>query len=92
MPPHKGIATVRRSVVLPADLVQDALRLAPAPLRENLNQLTVTALREYTERRRAIAFAEAMAAMASDPAIRSECAVIARGLAGTEGDGLGERE
>jgi hypothetical protein len=92
MPPHKGLATVRRSVVLPADLVRDALRFAPAPLRENLNQLTVTALREYTDRRRAIAFAEAMAAMAADPAVRSVCAVLARGLAAAEGDGLGERE
>ncbi len=78
-------------MVLPADLVRDALRLAPAPLRENLNQLTVTALREYTERRRALAFAEAMAAMAADPAIRSECSAIGSGLAAAEGDGLGER-
>jgi hypothetical protein len=88
---HKNAATVRRSVVLPADLVRDALRLAPAPLRENLNQLTVTALREYTERRRALAFADAMAAMAADPAIRSECVAIGRGFAVAERDGLGEQ-
>jgi hypothetical protein len=72
--------------------VRDALRLAPEPLRENLNQLTVTALREYTERRRAIAFADAMAAMAADPAIRSECAATGSRFAVAEGDGLGESE
>ena len=92
MPSHKGHATVRRSVVLPADLVRDALRLEPAPLREDVNQLMVTALLECTARRRAVAFAEAMAAMAADPAIRSECVAIGRGFAVAESDGMGEQQ
>jgi hypothetical protein len=80
--------TVRRSVALPARLVEEATRLAPGELRDNLNRLVVISLEEYVKHRRAIAFEKAMAEMAADPAIRSECGSIAADFAGTERDGL----
>ena len=83
--------TVRRSVVLPAKLVEEANAHAEPALRGNFNRLTVTALREFAERRKARAFADAMAAMAADPAIRTECNAVAEEFAAAEGDGLGDR-
>lgn len=83
-------STVRRSVALPRQLIQDAAEVAPAELRGNLNRLVVTSLREYAERRRAQAFEEAVARMADDPTIRKECARIAREFAGADADGLGD--
>jgi len=38
-------------------------------------------IREFTERRRARAFEEAMARMADDPAIRKECGATSREFA-----------
>ena len=64
-------STVRRSVALPRQLIQEAVEAAPAELRGNLNRLVVTSLREYAERRRARAFEEAMTRMAEDPDVRS---------------------
>lgn len=80
--------TVRRSVALPRELVEEALAIAPPELRHNLNRLTITALREYAERRKAQAFAAAMAAMAADAAVAAECAAINEEFAVAEGDGL----
>ena len=85
----KRPSTVRRSVALPRQLVQDAVEAAPAELRGNLNRLMLTSLREFTERRRAQAFEEAMAKMASDPGIQKECAAISQEFAEAEADGLG---
>jgi hypothetical protein len=92
MATRAGSKTIRRSVVLPAGLVEEAVALAPIELRGNLNQLTVTALREFTARRRALAFSDAMAAMAADPAIRKESAAIAGEFTAAERDGLGDRK
>ena len=80
--------TVRRSVALPRPLVEEAAKLAPKHLRENLNRLVIVSLEEYVKRRRMEAFQEAVAQMAADPAIRSECAAIACDFAATESDGL----
>ena len=83
-------STVRRSVALPRQLIQEAVEAAPAELRGNLNRLVVTSLREYAERRRARAFEEAMTRMAEDPDVRSECAKISREFGVADADGLGD--
>jgi hypothetical protein len=79
---------IRRSVVLPQDVVAEARAAAPEELRDNLNRLVVVSLREYAERRRAEAFVKAMEEMGADPAIQTECRRIEREFAGTEADGL----
>jgi len=88
MPDHK-LKTVRRSVALPRDLMDDVFSVAPPELKGNLNRLVVVSLRDFVARRRAEAFQQAMAEMGTDPAIRSECAAIAEEFAPTERDGLG---
>ena len=80
--------TVRRSVALPRQLVEEATAAAPRELRENLNRLVTVALQEFAAHRRARTFEEAMAQMAADPAIRAECAAISRDFAIAETDGL----
>lgn len=80
--------TVRRSVALPQDLINDALAVAPPELQGNWNRLVLTSLRDYVARRRREAFAEAMAEMAADPAIRGESNVIAAEFSVAERDGL----
>jgi hypothetical protein len=82
--------TVRRSVALSRQLVEDASAVAPPELRQNLNRLVTVALREFAARRRTRAFEEAMARMAADPAIRVECSAISRDFAITEADGLSD--
>jgi hypothetical protein len=84
----RAAKTVRRSVALPRDLVDEVAATAPAALKGNLNRLVVVALREFVAHRRAQAFEEAMARMATDPAIRAECAGISREFRVTESDGL----
>jgi len=80
--------TIRRSVALPRQLVEDVSALAPPELRQNLNRLVTVALQEFAAQRAARAFEEAMARMAADPAIRAECVAISRDFAATEADGL----
>ncbi len=80
--------TVRRSVALPRQLVEEVSALAPPELSQNLNRLVTVALQEFAARRQASAFEEAIAKMATDPAIRAECAAISRDFAIAEGDGL----
>ena len=87
MPTHKP-ATVRRSVALPSQLVNEVLLLAPPELRDNLNRLVIVSLQEFAARHRAQAFDDAMARMASDPAIRAECAAISGDFASADLDGL----
>jgi hypothetical protein len=81
-------ARVRRSVALPAELVDEATRVAPAELRHNLNRLVVVSLQEFVSRRKALAFADAMAQMAADPAILTECGQIESEFASAALDGL----
>lgn len=80
--------TIRRSVLLPTQLVEDATAVAPEPLRGNLNRLVVTALRQYVAIEKQKAFEAAMRAMAADPAIQSECVAIAGEFAPADSDGL----
>ena len=84
--------TVRRSVALSRQLVDEVTAAAPPELRHNLNRLVSVALREFATHQKARAFDEAMARMADDPAIRAECAAISREFAATEADGLKRAE
>ena len=80
--------TVRRSVALPRQLIEAASAVAPPELGQNLNRLVTVALQEFVARRKAREFEEAVAQMAADPAIRSECAAIERDFGIAEADGL----
>ena len=80
--------TVRRSVALPGRLVEEAKKLAPKDLRDNLNRLVIVSLEEYVKRRRMAAFEAAIAAMAADPAICEACADIESEFRAADLDGL----
>ena len=80
--------TVRRSVALPRQLVEEVSAVAPPELRQNLNRLVTVALQEFAAKRKERTFEETMAQMAADPAIQAECAAISREFAGAETDGL----
>jgi hypothetical protein len=80
--------TLRRSVALSRQLVEEASALAPPHLRQNLNRLVTVALQEFAARQKAREFEDAIAAMARDPAIRAECSLISEAFRGTESDGL----
>ncbi|HEY3305091.1 MAG TPA: hypothetical protein VGL70_16315 [Candidatus Binatia bacterium] len=80
--------TVRRSVVLPRQLIEDASAAAPPELSQNVNRLVTVALQEFAARRNERKFEEAVAQMAADPAIRSECVAIERDFSIAEADGL----
>jgi hypothetical protein len=88
MKSRKRTQTVRRSVALPRSLVDEVTALAPPEARKNMNRLVTIALRDFAARQKAIAFEEAMARMAADPAIRSEDAAISREFRVCENDGL----
>jgi ribosomal protein L17 len=90
MPVKTASKTIRRSVALPRQLVEEANAFAPKELRQNLNRLVTVALKEFSARQRERAFAEAMAQMAADPAIQRVCAGVGKEFASTEGDGLGD--
>ena len=81
-------ARVRRSVALPRELVEELARVAPRELRDNLNRLVIVSLEEFVARRKASAFEDAMARMAGDPAIRSECSKIDSEFGPASLDGL----
>jgi hypothetical protein len=83
---------VRRSVSLPQDLVALALESAPQALKGNFNRLVRTALEEYIEARKASVFAEQMRAMAADPGLQREIAIIKHEFLNADADGLGEGE
>jgi metal-responsive CopG/Arc/MetJ family transcriptional regulator len=82
------LRTIRRSVALPGTLVEELSALAPAELRGNWNRLVTVALREYAVRRRALAFESQMAAMAADPEVQAECAMIGKEFSVAGLDGL----
>ena len=84
----QSLTTVRRSVALPARLVQEILELAPKEEGQNFNRLVRVALEEYIQAHRTRAFAQAMSDMAHDPAIRRESAAITRAFRSAEADGL----
>ena len=80
--------TVRRSVALPRRLVEEVICLAPADAGRNWNRLVITALEEYAARQKRVKLEQAMAAMAEDPAIRSEMRSIDKLFCKMEPDGL----
>jgi hypothetical protein len=80
--------TVRRSVALPRQLVEQVSALAPPELRQNLNRLVTVALQEFVAQQKARAFEEAIAKMGTDPAIRVECATLSGDFMITEANGL----
>jgi hypothetical protein len=86
--PKKTQKTIRRSVALPRQLINEASAVAPPELRQNLNRLVTVALQEFAAKRRERAFEQAIAQMAADPAIQAECAVIAKDFTIAEADGL----
>ncbi len=86
--PHKAAQTIRRSVALPRQLVDEVLSLAPPDSAGNLNRIVADSLRQFVAHRRALALDAAMANMAADLAIRKESKVIAAEFVGTEMDGI----
>ncbi len=62
-----------------------------AEIRVDVMRFVTEALRKYVERRRQVQFEAAMARMAADPAIRSECMAIDEAFRVAEGDGLEAR-
>ena len=82
------LRTIRRSIALPGVLVEELSALAPAELGGNWNRLVTVALLEYAARRRALAFESQMAAMAADPGVQDECAIIGRECSLADLDGL----
>jgi len=75
-------------VALPKHLIDEATAVSPPELGQDLNRLVTIALQEFAARRKTRVFEEAMAQMAADPAIRSECEAIERDFCVTEADGL----
>jgi hypothetical protein len=80
--------TIRRSVALSRQLVEDVSAVAPPELRQNVNRLITVALQEFAARQKERAFEEAMARMAADPAIQAECRATEREFAIADADGL----
>ena len=80
--------TVRRSVALSRQLIEEVSAVAPPELRQNMNRLVTVALQEFASKRKERAFEDAMAKMAADPAIQAECASISKDFSAAEGDGL----
>jgi hypothetical protein len=80
--------TVRRSVALPYKLIEEVRTVAPPELRGNLNRLVTVALQDFVTQRKKRSFEEAMAEMADDPAIRTECAILSKEFVIAETDGL----
>ncbi len=86
----KNIAknTIRRSIALPNELVEELRAVAPPELRDNFNRLVTFILIDFTRRQKKYQFETAMAKMANDPAIREVCSVLPEEFAEAENDGL----
>jgi hypothetical protein len=84
----KQSATVRRSVALPKELIDEVQTVAPVELRDNLNRLVIVALQDFAARQKAHAFEEAMAQMAADKQLQEESRAINGEFATAEADGL----
>jgi hypothetical protein len=86
----KHSVTVRRSVALPKDLIEEVQTVAPAGLRDNLNRLVIVALQDFAAKQRAHAFEDAMAQMAADDQMQGESHAINEEFMVAEMDGLSE--
>jgi hypothetical protein len=80
--------TIRRSIALPNELVEELRSIAPPGLRDNFNRLVTFILNDFTKRQKKYLFETAMAEMANDPAIREVCSVLSGESTETESDGL----
>ena len=90
MKSRKLSRTVRRSVALPQEVIEEARAVAPKELKDNLNRLVIVALKEFAAENRKKSFEKTVAQMAADPAIRKECASISKDFGPAEEDGLGD--
>ncbi|MBI2810036.1 MAG: hypothetical protein HYX67_04310 [Candidatus Melainabacteria bacterium] len=86
----KHSATVRRSVALPKDLIDEVQTVAPVELRDNLNRLVIIALQDFAAKQKAHAFAEAMAQMAADDQLQEEFHAINEEFVVADEDGLAD--
>ncbi len=86
----KNIAqkTIRRSIALPNELVEELRTVAPPELRDNFNRLVTFILIDFTRRQKKYQFEKAMVEMGDDPAIRKVCSVLSEEFMVAENDGL----
>ena len=80
--------TVRRSIALPDELVEELRTVAPPELRDNFNRLVTFILMDFTRRQKRHQFETDMTEMANDSDIRNVCSVISNEFTETENDGL----
>ena len=80
--------TIRRSIALPNELVEELRAVAPPDLRDNFNRLVTFVLIDFTKRQKKYQFETSMAEMADDPAIREVCSVLSEEFTETENDGF----
>jgi hypothetical protein len=80
--------TIRRSIAIPAALIEEAQNVAPAGPRTSFNRLVRIALEEFVARRREERFATEMERMAQDPDVQAELRTIEHEFAVADGDGL----
>ena len=88
MPSAAKPRSIRRSVALPPQLVEEALSNAPEDIQGNFNRLVILSLQEFIAKQKKIAFEREMIEMAADPIIRAECIAIAGEFMPAEMDGL----
>jgi hypothetical protein len=80
--------TIRRSIAIPAALIEEAQNVAPAGPRTSFNRLVRIALEEFVARRREERFVTEMERMAQDPDVQAELRTIEHEFAVADGDGL----
>jgi len=80
--------TIRRSIALPNELVEELRSIAPPELRDNFNRLVTLILIDFIKRQKKCQFETSMAEMANDPAIKEVCSVLAEEFMEAENDGL----
>ena len=86
----KQSVTVRRSVALPKELIDEVQTVAPVELRDNLNRLVIVALQDFAAKQKAHAFEKAMAQMAADEELQGESHAINEEFGVAEEDGLSD--
>jgi len=89
-PKTSQLKTIRRSVAVPRQLIEEIHRVAPPELEGNFNRLVITALRDYSARKKKESFEKEMAHMATDPGIRCVLADISEEFTPAESDGLSD--
>ena len=80
--------TIRRSIAIPNELVEELRTVAPPEFRDNFNRLVTFILIDFTRRQKKYQFEAAMAEMANDTAIREVSAALSEEFTETENDGL----